>query len=134
MGPTGATLQEYRHRYTCSITVCPRSHWHPNATDILGRTVVVRASQPHLRGVFRDLFSQVEAKFGPQFAAQFMLVIPAAAAGRMIRLEGSRIRTWEDSCRVHQQLSQRPRAPLGRIWLHFNARIFPIVLSQHGAV
>ena len=104
MGPAGTTLQEFRQTYHCSIAVSARGQWHPNALEILGRTIEIQAVQSQICGVFKDFFTHVEGKFGPTFSAQFMLVLPAAVVGRMTGLEGSRIRAWQARCGVHLEL------------------------------
>ena len=94
MGPAGDNLRELRHRYKCTITVSARGHLHPNATDFLGRTVIFCALQQQLANLFDDLFQHIVEKFGSPYLAQFMIIIPSTLAGRILGLEGRRIRSW----------------------------------------
>ena len=64
MGPAGATLQEFRRKYDCAITVSTRGHWHPNATDMLGRIVIFDAPQMRLDELFNNLFKKMGRNLG----------------------------------------------------------------------
>jgi len=58
-GPAGANPREIRHRYRRTITVSARGNLHPNAIDLLLRTVMFCALQQQLANLFDDLFQHI---------------------------------------------------------------------------
>ena len=104
MGPAGDNLREFRHRYRCTIKVSARGQLHPNATDLLGRTVMFCARQQLLANLFDDLFQHIVDKFGSDYLAQFMIIIPRALAGRILGLAGSRIHSWRQDYDLQLEL------------------------------